>query len=125
MEVESNATSSLKKTQSEIYSEINLDASLASDVGVNVSGQYELCAVLTHVGRNADSGHYIGWVKSEDGKNWCKLLVVFGYFYYLIWYLLSFRFYCILNFILFIYLLIYFIVFFDLKGNLMMIRYHL
>jgi ubiquitin carboxyl-terminal hydrolase 14 len=26
--------------------------------------------VLTHVGRAADSGHYIGWVKSEKGDWW-------------------------------------------------------
>jgi ubiquitin carboxyl-terminal hydrolase 14 len=34
---------------------------------VNDSGKYELIAVLTHKGRSADSGHYIGWVKQEDG----------------------------------------------------------
>lgn len=35
---------------------------------VNDSGKYELIAVLTHKGRSADSGHYIAWVKQEDGK---------------------------------------------------------
>lgn len=34
---------------------------------VNDSGKYELIAVLTHKGRSADSGHYIAWVKQEDG----------------------------------------------------------
>lgn len=33
-----------------------VDESLANDAGVNVTGQYELCSVLTHVGRSADSG---------------------------------------------------------------------
>jgi len=33
-------------------------------------GQYELFAVVTHKGRNADGGHYMAWVKSQsnDGK---------------------------------------------------------
>lgn len=29
------------------------------------SGLYELIAVLTHVGRTADSGHYISWVRKD------------------------------------------------------------
>lgn len=29
-------------------------------------GNYELCAVLTHKGRAADSGHYVAWVKTDD-----------------------------------------------------------
>lgn len=33
-----------------------LDPELVKDVGCNPTGQYELCAVLTHVGRSADSG---------------------------------------------------------------------
>ncbi|KAI9309293.1 hypothetical protein BJ944DRAFT_236234 [Cunninghamella echinulata] len=48
-----------------------LDPSLVNDVGCNPTGQYELCAVLTHVGRSADSGHYIGWVKKADDE-WFK-----------------------------------------------------
>lgn len=34
------------------------------------SGMYELIGVLTHVGRSADSGHYIGWTKRNG--NWWK-----------------------------------------------------
>ena len=34
-----------------------LDPELLKDVGGNPTGQYELCAVLTHVGRSADSGN--------------------------------------------------------------------
>jgi ubiquitin carboxyl-terminal hydrolase 14 len=45
-----------------------LDPDLVNDIGCNPTGQYELCAVLTHVGRSADSGHYIGWVKKGEGK---------------------------------------------------------
>lgn len=33
----------------------------------NETGWYELCGVVTHQGRSADSGHYIGWVKDDNG----------------------------------------------------------
>ncbi|CAO3587520.1 unnamed protein product [Absidia cylindrospora] len=48
-----------------------LDPELLKDEGCNPTGQYELCAVLTHVGRSADSGHYIGWVKKGEDE-WHK-----------------------------------------------------
>lgn len=32
------------------------------------TGFYELRAVLTHKGRSADSGHYVSWVKQQDGS---------------------------------------------------------
>lgn len=35
------------------------------------TGQYELIAVLTHKGRMADLGHYVGWVKQSQDK-WVK-----------------------------------------------------
>jgi len=38
---------------------------------VNETGMYELIGVLTHKGRMADSGHYVGWVK-EDQDKWAK-----------------------------------------------------
>lgn len=38
---------------------------------VDTSGNYSLQAVVTHKGRSADSGHYVGWVKKE-GKEWFK-----------------------------------------------------
>jgi ubiquitin carboxyl-terminal hydrolase 14 len=58
-----------KKTQEQILTEINADPSLIADPSANPSGQYDLVAVLTHVGRQADSGHYIGWVKQNG--SWC------------------------------------------------------
>ncbi|KAJ7517249.1 hypothetical protein O6H91_21G015500 [Diphasiastrum complanatum] len=36
-----------------------------------LTGIYDLVAVLTHKGRSADSGHYVAWVKQENGK-WIK-----------------------------------------------------
>eukprot|EP00884_Botryococcus_braunii_P009225 jgi/Botrbrau1/18303/Bobra.0179s0032.1 len=32
-----------------------------------ITGRYNLVAVLTHKGRSADSGHYVSWVKQLDG----------------------------------------------------------
>ena len=32
------------------------------------TGKYDLVAVLTHKGRSADGGHYIGWTKQKDGQ---------------------------------------------------------
>ena len=32
----------------------------------NFRGEYELFAVVTHKGRDADGGHYMGWVKAEN-----------------------------------------------------------
>ncbi|KAF9919144.1 Ubiquitin carboxyl-terminal hydrolase 14 [Lobosporangium transversale] len=52
--------------------EQSLDPELVQDVGSNPSGQYELAAVLTHIGRTADSGHYIGWTKKGDEDEWYK-----------------------------------------------------
>jgi len=37
----------------------------------NETGIYELFAVLTHKGRNADSGHYVAWIKETEDK-WIK-----------------------------------------------------
>lgn len=38
---------------------------------IEETGNYELCAVLTHKGRTADSGHYVAWVK-DKGLTWLK-----------------------------------------------------
>lgn len=39
-----------------------------SEKKVQLTGVYDLVAVLTHKGRSADSGHYVAWVKQENGK---------------------------------------------------------
>lgn len=33
----------------------------------NGTGFYELFGVITHKGRDADSGHYVAWVKEKEG----------------------------------------------------------
>ncbi|KAJ9048100.1 deubiquitinating enzyme [Entomophthora muscae] len=46
---------------------------LKDNAGNNLSGHYQLQAVLTHTGRTADSGHYMGWVRREGFPNqWFK-----------------------------------------------------
>lgn len=39
----------------------------AGEKETQMTGVYDLVAVLTHKGRSADSGHYVGWVKQENG----------------------------------------------------------
>ncbi|KAL4626708.1 hypothetical protein ACB092_05G116800 [Castanea dentata] len=39
-----------------------------SDSGTQMTGIYDLVAVLSHKGRSADSGHYVAWVKQESGQ---------------------------------------------------------
>ncbi|KAH7547191.1 ubiquitin carboxyl-terminal hydrolase 6 [Ziziphus jujuba] len=41
---------------------------VSSEKETQVTGIYDLVAVLTHKGRSADSGHYVAWVKQENGK---------------------------------------------------------
>ena len=33
------------------------------------TGEYNLVGVITHKGRSADSGHYLGWTHHSGGKN--------------------------------------------------------
>ncbi|XXG45935.1 hypothetical protein AAC387_Pa02g0892 [Persea americana] len=40
----------------------------SSEKQMQLTGIYDLVAVLTHKGRSADSGHYVAWVKQENGK---------------------------------------------------------
>lgn len=55
MEVDSSATSSSSPAQQ-------------APAAPQVTGLYDLVAVLTHKGRSADSGHYVSWVKQDNGK---------------------------------------------------------
>ncbi|KAI9058743.1 cysteine proteinase [Trametes sanguinea] len=38
---------------------------IKADVGASTTGQYELVAIVTHKGAEADAGHYIGFVKKR------------------------------------------------------------
>jgi ubiquitin carboxyl-terminal hydrolase 14 len=62
------------------------DADLKNDYGCSVTGLYDLVAIVTHKGAEADAGHYIGFVKKsvfhaksgdgpafdEDDEDWYK-----------------------------------------------------
>ncbi|KAG9044628.1 deubiquitinating enzyme [Tulasnella sp. UAMH 9824] len=39
---------------------------VAKDVGANVTGMYDLAAIVTHKGASADGGHYIAWVRKDE-----------------------------------------------------------
>lgn len=49
------------------------EGSAGDSIGVGIpadfKGMYELFAVVTHKGRSANGGHYIGWLRI-DGDNW-------------------------------------------------------
>ncbi|CAJ0829396.1 3487_t:CDS:10 [Entrophospora sp. SA101] len=65
----------IKKNDNSRIEEIKklIDPDLAKDVGSNFTGLYDLCAVLTHIGEDADSGHYVAWVcKDDDSDEWLK-----------------------------------------------------
>ncbi len=45
------------------------DENLYAPLGLGLeTGNYQLIGVLTHKGRSADSGHYVGWVHKSGGK---------------------------------------------------------
>jgi len=48
---------------------MDVDESSAMDL---VSGYYELCGIVTHKGRSANSGHYIGYSKDTARGKWLK-----------------------------------------------------
>ncbi|XP_066308995.1 ubiquitin carboxyl-terminal hydrolase 6-like isoform X1 [Miscanthus floridulus] len=49
-------------------SSMDIDKAESSLPKKQLTGVYDLVAVLTHKGRSADSGHYVGWVRQDDGK---------------------------------------------------------
>jgi ubiquitin carboxyl-terminal hydrolase 14 len=49
------------------------DAALLASLEDVPTGLYELCAVLTHQGREADGGHYVAWAKGTDGESFSVL----------------------------------------------------
>jgi ubiquitin carboxyl-terminal hydrolase 14 len=46
----------------------HLSCHVSAAAACAVAGKYELQGVLTHKGRSADSGHYVSWVKQQDGS---------------------------------------------------------
>jgi ubiquitin carboxyl-terminal hydrolase 14 len=57
-----------KRTAPEEPSFINEEGA-GEDGWVNQTGRYELCGVISHKGREADGGHYVGWVR-DTAERW-------------------------------------------------------
>ncbi|WVQ81758.1 hypothetical protein IAT38_003883 [Cryptococcus sp. DSM 104549] len=55
---------SLRAAEKEKVEEL-IKANGGAQVGENLSGMYELYAMVTHKGASADSGHYIGWARKD------------------------------------------------------------
>ncbi|KAL1551638.1 deubiquitinating enzyme [Salvia divinorum] len=74
-ESSSTKDSDVKMTDAEGSSNASGDSSVSApgegappEKEKHLTGIYDLVAVLTHKGRSADSGHYVAWVKQENGK---------------------------------------------------------
>jgi ubiquitin carboxyl-terminal hydrolase 14 len=76
-EGESDAAAKTEKTaevdesmDDELKAALAMSVEPQSPVGpglsANFQGLYELFAVVTHKGRDADGGHYMGWVKADN-----------------------------------------------------------
>lgn len=75
MSVGEEAPVSVFKASSSSSSDETQSVSFGSDSQLpgDFTGLYELHGVVTHKGRSADSGHYIGWVRQEVGSDmWWK-----------------------------------------------------
>ena len=66
MEADSAASSSSSSSSSSSASPHPLGPGLPADF----TGCYELHSVVTHKGRSADSGHYMGYVRQGDSNLW-------------------------------------------------------
>ncbi|KAJ3341852.1 Ubiquitin carboxyl-terminal hydrolase 14 [Gonapodya sp. JEL0774] len=60
------------KTIDQICDEVGVSKELRDDVGASLTGMYDLVGVVTHLGRTADGGHYIGWVRNGLSDDWFK-----------------------------------------------------
>ena len=75
--VDNNTTSSSSasdtNTNTNDAAKIDKSAIFSKLLPDNFCGEYELMGVVTHKGADADSGHYIAWVRQEEGSQyWWK-----------------------------------------------------
>uniref|UniRef100_A0A0N5BG83 Ubiquitin carboxyl-terminal hydrolase n=1 Tax=Strongyloides papillosus TaxID=174720 RepID=A0A0N5BG83_STREA len=66
-EDDASAIRKKEETENMKFEEVRYD--FEDDIGSSNSGLYELKAVVTHKGRYANGGHYVGWVRIENEKN--------------------------------------------------------
>jgi len=70
----SSSSASASSSSSTVPSAMEVDEKVAPPRAVQPiahQGYYELQGVITHIGRAADAGHYIGWVKQAEDE-WLK-----------------------------------------------------
>merc|ERR1712048_374050 len=61
-----------EKAKMDVDADANDDEEQKVDVSKLETGYYELCGIVTHKGRSANSGHYIGYAKDTARKMWLK-----------------------------------------------------
>mmetsp|Transcript_19230 Transcript_19230/g.30477 ORF Transcript_19230/g.30477 Transcript_19230/m.30477 type:complete len:419 (+) Transcript_19230:106-1362(+) len=66
-EKEKEAAATEEKTEMDVDVDVN-----DNDKQELFSGYYELCGIVTHKGRSANSGHYIGYAKDKQRNKWLK-----------------------------------------------------
>merc|ERR1711871_1414887 len=66
--LEKKAKTSHKEGEDSKDMDVEFDSGVAP---ADTTGYYQLFGVVTHKGRDADAGHYIGWVH-EKGEDWAK-----------------------------------------------------
>merc|ERR1711933_499237 len=58
--------------EKEKENKMDVDEEQKIDVADLKTGYYELCGIVTHKGRSANSGHYIGYSKDSARGKWLK-----------------------------------------------------
>lgn len=61
-----------KTSETEEASTSSVEDALEKESIDNTTGWYELFAIVSHQGRTANSGHYVGWVKDDEHDRWLK-----------------------------------------------------
>ena len=71
--LEKEIVSELKAAMAMSMAEDSEDEFIGKGLPLKFQGKYELFAVVTHKGRDADGGHYMGWVKAEHQGDAAKI----------------------------------------------------
>mmetsp|Transcript_57324 Transcript_57324/g.51611 ORF Transcript_57324/g.51611 Transcript_57324/m.51611 type:complete len:241 (-) Transcript_57324:90-812(-) len=73
MDVDNNDNDKDNDKEEEKKQDDNNDNDIEIDDKMELfSGYYELCGIVTHKGRSANSGHYIGYAKDKKRNKWLK-----------------------------------------------------
>jgi len=73
MEIDDDETRALQEALAMSLGQDPGVTELISHLPKKFTGMYEVHSLVTHKGRSADSGHYIGWSRQEPGSSlWWK-----------------------------------------------------